>query len=223
MLSSFFDSNADIDPLTKRLVKKINECIAMNFTKRRIRTKEDTTNDNDLFSRMNSLKGKNDNESKAELKEVTDTLSERAEQNFMKLKEELAKLKSKGGLDAKQMWKLKKRLCPQIRDPPTAMLDKEDNLLTSDSAIQNRALEVFTERLDNNEISVDLKDLEDDTNKLCEMRLKVAKENRSDPWTISDLEEALKQLDDNKSRDAEGFANEIFKMQETTFFKQSSN
>ena len=211
MLSSIFDSNDDIDALTKRLVKKINGCIAMNFSKRRMGTKEDTTNNNDLFSRMSSLKGKNDDESKAELKEVTDTLAERGEQNFNKLKEELAKLKSKCGLDAKQLWKLKKRLCPKTRDPPTAMLDKYDNLLTSDSAIQNRALEVFTERLDNNKISPALKDLENDTNELCKMRLKASKKNRSDPWTISDLEEALKQLDNNKSRDAEGFANELFK------------
>ena len=49
MLSSIFDSNDDINTLTNRLVKKINGCIAMNFTKRRIRTKENTTNDNDLF------------------------------------------------------------------------------------------------------------------------------------------------------------------------------
>ena len=107
------------------------------------------------FLRIISLKGKNDNESKAELKEVNDTLAERAKKNFIKLKEDLAKLKSKGGLDAQHMWKLKKRLCPKIRDPPTAMLDREDNLLTSDSAIKNKALEVFTERLDNNEKNAD--------------------------------------------------------------------
>ena len=211
MLSSVFDSNDDIDVLTKRLVKKINGCIAMNFTKRRIGTQENTNSDNDLYARMSNLKGKNDIESKADLKEATDTIAERTEQNYIKLKEELSKLKSKGGLDAKQLWRLKKRLCPKSRDPPTAMLDKHNNLLTSDPAIQERALEVFTDRLDNNDINPNLRDLENDTNELCRMRLKASKLNESDPWTMSDLQEALKQLENNKSRDAEGFANELFK------------
>ena len=60
MLSSIFDSNDDVDTLTKRLVKKINGCIAINFTKIRIGTKKDTTNDNDLYLRMSNLKGKTD-------------------------------------------------------------------------------------------------------------------------------------------------------------------
>ena len=98
------------------------------------------------------------------------------------------------------------------RDPPTAMEDKHKNLLTSDEAIKNRALEVFAERLENNIMKPHLKDLEDDTNVLCEIRLKLVKSNETEPWTLDDLEYALKQLANGKSRDAEGFANEIFKV-----------
>ena len=39
-------------------------------------------------------------------------------------------------------------------DPPTAMLDKQGNFLISDSSITNRALEVYSERLANNEIKL---------------------------------------------------------------------
>ena len=43
------------------------------------------------------------------------------------------------------------------------------------------------------------------------MKLKLAETNSSKPWTISDLERALGDLKNNKSRDPEGLINEIFK------------
>ena len=116
-----------------------------------------------------------------------------------------------GGLNPNQLWKLKKRLCPGSRDPPSAMLDGNDNLLTSNKAIQERAVEVFSKRLEANPIEDTLKDYEDETNKLCEARLKLCKSIKTEQWDEADLKEALKQLDKEKSRDPEGFANEIFK------------
>ena len=63
-----------------------------------------------------------------------------AEENYRKVKEELEKVKTnKGGMNSKQIWSMKKRICPKSKDPPTAMLDSRGNLLTSDEAIQNRA------------------------------------------------------------------------------------
>ena len=49
------------------------------------------------------------------------------------------------------------------------------------------------------------------TNNLCEIRLKAAKTNQSKQWTMEDLEEVLKALEKDKSRDALGHANEIFR------------
>ena len=212
MFSTIFDGSDDIDILTERLVKKINGSIATNFTKRRISFKSEESKDEDLFAQRRKLKGKTDEKSRARMKEVTDSLAQKAEDNFNKLKEELSKIKTKGAIDAKQMWKLRKRMCPKNRDPPTAIIDKHGNLLTSDEAINNRALEVFTERLDNNPIKSHLKDLEKDTNDLCEINLNLAKNNKTEPWTMTDLDDALKDLENGKSRDANGFANEIFKI-----------
>ena len=56
-----------------------------------------------------------------------------------------------------------------------------------------------------------LKWLDDDNNTLCELRLKLSKSNRTEMWTMEDLKEVLKHLDRDKSRDPEGYANEIFK------------
>ena len=56
----------------------------------------------------------------------------------------------------------------------------------------------------------DLKDLEETTNKLCETRLKGCKTKVTDPWEMEDLQYVIKNLKKNKSRDADGFANELF-------------
>ena len=41
-----------------------------------------------------------------------------------------------GGLDPHQIWKLKKRLCPDIIDAQFAMIDNNGNLSTTNSAIK---------------------------------------------------------------------------------------
>ena len=35
--------------------------------------------------------------------------------------------------------------------------------------------------------------------------------NKTEPWTVNDITEAFKNLDNHKSRDAHGLANELFK------------
>ena len=89
MFFTIFDGSNDINILTERLIKKINGSIATNFTKRRIAFKDAETKYDDLYKTMRELKGKTDGKSRAKMKEVTDALAEKAEQNFLKLKEEL--------------------------------------------------------------------------------------------------------------------------------------
>ena len=91
------------------------------------------------------------------------------------------------------------------------MNDASGNLITSDKALKERALQVYAKRLEGNIIEDHLKDHEKDTNLLCELRVKVSKENKTDPWTMDDLVEALKHLKKDKARDPEGWANELFK------------
>ena len=78
-----------------------------------------------------------------------------------------------GKLDANKLWKFRKKMCPNSRDPPTAMMDKHGNILISDDAISNRALEVYSERLSNNKIPSHFAEYEKDVNTLCEIRLKI--------------------------------------------------
>ena len=104
-----------------------------------------------------------------------------------------------------------KKLCPRTIDPPFVMLDSHKNLLTTDKAIEDRALEVYKERLSNNEMKPHLIKAEKTVNKLNEQRLKITKLNRREPWSLADLENAIKDIGRDKARDALGMANELFK------------
>ena len=84
------------------------------------------------------------------------------------------------------------------------MNDKHGNLITSDKALKEAALEAYNDRLKGNKIKTHLEDLEKDTNTLSEIRVKMSKANKTEPWTMCDLKEVLKQLGNNKARDPEG-------------------
>ena len=210
MLSSVFDTKEeDINIMTNRFLKKLNGCIALNFKKIRFKHKEDKLEK--LHERLRSVKNKTDTNSIEEQEDVLNEIVNQSKSNFQKLKEEVEKSKSKeGGMNAKAIWKLKKILCPRSKDPPTAILDSYGNLLTENKAIENRALEVYSKILEGNEMREDLKDLEDTTNELCHARLNLTKSNVTKPWDMEELKDVLKKLVKNKSRDADGYANELF-------------
>ena len=211
ILSGIFNNNDDPESVTKVLIKKINGCIAANFKKRRVNNKFEVQN-KELYDKLRDLKGKKDVKSIEELEKVKEAIVESNEKNAKIVREEISGTKpNEGGLNPNKMWKLKKRLCPRAMDPPSAMLDKEGNLLTSDDAIKERALEVYAERLEANKIYKHFESLEEERNELCKTRLKLAKLNKTKPWSMEDLKIALKHLENEKSRDAEEHANEIFK------------
>jgi hypothetical protein len=210
MLSSVLDSEEDIDTLTKRLLKKINGCIALNFKKVRICKKKEIDKEK-MYNKMRELKKHNDPKSKNELAKVIEDIYNYEVEKYKQVVKELSKTKDTDAFNSHNFWKVKKKLCPRIRDPPSAMMDGHGNLLTSDMAIENRAVEVYSERLEGNQIKPHLVEIENNVNKLCETRLKITENNKSRPWTMEDLTRVLKELDNDKSRDALGQANELFK------------
>ena len=54
-----------------------------------------------------------------------------------KIEEEISGIKcEEGGINSGKLWKLRKKLFPKSRDPPTAMLDEKGNLVTSVDEVQ---------------------------------------------------------------------------------------
>ena len=211
MFSTVFEtSGSEDDVLTKRLMKKIDGAIAKNFRKNRVNHKQDEE-EMKLLDRRRDLKDKLDKESKNELKDINEKLANMAKETFTKLQKEICDAKENGTkMNAQKIWKMKKKLCPRARDPAAAIIDGKGNLLTNDNAIQERAIEVYTDRLKRNEMRDELKDLEETEIKLCKARLEKCKENKTEPWNIENLQKVLKQLKKDKSRDAFGYANELF-------------
>ena len=72
---------------------------------------------------MRELKGKHDPASKEELVRVVEAIAEAAENKYRKVVEELDRMKPEHGkIDAQKFWKMKKKLFPKSRDPPSVML-----------------------------------------------------------------------------------------------------
>ena len=55
------------------------------------------------------------------------------------------------GFNSGSIWKYKKKIFPQARDPPTAMLDSKGVLKTNDVDIKEAAIDAYKDRLRNRE------------------------------------------------------------------------
>ena len=49
---------------------------------------------------------------------------------------------------------------------------------------------MYSKRLEGNNIATHLKELEDDVNTLCEVRVETSKQNKATEWSMKDLKEA---------------------------------
>ena len=206
------NGNGDINSVTKKFIKRLNGCLHECFQKIRV-TNLENKEITKLFKKRRSLRTKLDKESKKELRKTDEKLAELcAEEIFHKINDEIKGLESeKGGLNAGRLWKLKKRLSPRAEDPPTAMMDNEGNLVTTESGIKKLASEHYKKVLENRPMKEELKHVQSDKEELAALRLNIAKTNKSPPWDAEDLETVLKNLKNNKARDPLGNANEIFK------------
>ena len=65
------------------------------------------------------------------------------------------------------MWKLKNKLNKKYPDPPTAMNDEHENLITRKEEIQEQTLKYYQKVLENKTINTDLKDHQRARNELA--------------------------------------------------------
>ena len=212
-LSKIFDDEKDLDEATEIFITKLNGYIKQCFTKIRITDKPNKEVEK-LFMERKQLRNKSDQLSKNKLIIVEEKLANLCSQsNYIKINEEISDFKcEEGGINVGKLWKLKKKLSPICREPPTAMVNKEGKLLTSPKQIEALAIEIFEDRLKNKPINENLynkmKKTKDD---LCNLRFKFTKNNKTPDWTMKELNLVLKQLKNNKSRDPFGYINELFK------------
>ena len=164
-LSKVFDEIDDLDTATEVFMKKTNKVIHKCFKKIGQRKDRDNSNHEKLYMKWRDLKKKNDPKSIVECETLE---AELADKYFDKVTEASAGIDCEdGGNMSSELWKLKKQLCPKIRDPPTAMLDDDDNLITNEDQIKHMAVKAYQERLRNRPIVEGLEHVLDAKEKLA--------------------------------------------------------
>ena len=108
-------------------------------------------------------------------------------------------------------WKIKRKLLPTNMDPPMAKKDNNGNLITAPSTLKKLYLDTYQERLRQREIKEELNDVLCLKTELWMSRLSNIKEVKSQPWSLKNLDDVLKKLKNNKTRDPNGMIHEIFK------------
>ena len=87
---------------------------------------------------------------------------------------------------------------------PAAKRSHDGKLVSEPTELKKLLAKEYRERLRTRPVRPDLKQLENRKTIIFEMKMKLAESKSSTLWTILDLEEALADLKNNKSRDNEG-------------------
>ena len=211
-LSSVFTEEGNIETQTKYFLKRLVYFMSKSFKKIRVNENKKNKDLEELFNLRRILKTKKDDESCEKLVEVETKLANIcADENARTIQEACEGLSCEGGgINAGKLWKLTKQLKGMSQSSPTAMLDEKRNLVTTSKALGNLTVEMFSERLKSHTIKSNLKMHQLQKERLCESRMREAQNNTTPDWTSDNMELALKQLKNNKSRDPLGFANEVF-------------
>ena len=91
------------------------------------------------------------------------------------------------------VWKAQDRLFSNGKESnPIALKDKHGNLVTNPEAIKKLCLEEILERVRHRKIHPNLEELQILKETLCQKRLDLARQIKSEPWTMKKLEDVLK-------------------------------
>ena len=109
------------------------------------------------------------------------------------------------------MWKKHKKLWPKCGNNfPTAKKNHRGKLVSNPGAIKRLLAREYKDRLRRRPVKPDFQDMRKRRQEIIEMKLFLAGRKKSRDWTMGDLEEALKDLKNNKSVDCEEYINECY-------------
>ena len=109
------------------------------------------------------------------------------------------------------MWNLKKHIWPKhVESIPTGKINHQNKLVTGPVEIKTLITKEYKERLRSRPTHPDFKDIEEIKSEAFKIKLEKARQTKSSEWTIQDLEEVLRRVGQNKSRDPDGLNMSIF-------------
>ena len=216
-LTGCFKNDFNFQVQAQKWNKTLNGMFHKSFRKIRVtdnKSKPDKVTDllekrKQLKREMASCQVENEKEDlQKQLDEVDVTLANECEErNRQKVFDNFGDITgSKGNVNNNGIWKVKKKIFPKnITAVPTAKKDVNGMLVTNPDLLKKLYLDTYHHRLRNRPIRPDLKE------DLFQLRLKLSKLRKSKPWTRKNLDNVLKSLKNNKSRDPHGLINELFK------------
>ena len=110
-----------------------------------------------------------------------------------------------------RMWKLIKRVWPKFNSHSTAKKNHKGEVISNPNDLKSLLAKEYKERLRMRPVKTEMKPLMKMKSKIFQMKMKLASINKSPEWSLKDLDKALAKLKNNKSRDFEGYSNDIFK------------
>ena len=214
-------NNLNLEDACNKWYKEVDKVLHQCFTKIRITdVPPKKTCDFEIFQTLNTIKQLKEIHCavnsmqklviQMEIKYTEQKVAELQGNKFRRLIAENNFIRD-GAFSFNDVWKLKKKMYPQLRDAPFAVLDEKENLVTDHLGIINVMKEEFKHRLRNRVINPEYLELQQLKEYLCRLRLEITKSSDYNPWKINDLETAIKKLQDNKCKDPHGHINELYK------------
>ena len=220
-----FENNLPLDVQSAKWKKAFENVLHKCFKKIRIVKKKDKTNaDKILLERVKLKKeikscdvdAKMKEKIEERIKQIEETIGEEVTVENHKVIVDTLKQLGDGynlnGSGRRNLWSLLKKKFPKSSQAvPVAKKDSQGNLVTNHMQLKRLYLKTYTDRMRNRPMKEDLEDLKNIKEDLFKLRLKLARRKKSKPWTLEDLELVLKSLKNDKARDPNGWANELFK------------
>ena len=217
--SDCFDNDLPLNEQVDRWRKVLKSHCQTAFKKVRINGKKrekalDPKISNLVDQRNELAKKQNDPEYDEKLNILENEISKmEAEENREMIMKQFKKFSDNPeAINLQEMWKVLKNIGPKFKSSvPIAKKNHKGELVSHPKEIRKLLGKEYKQRLRNRPMRPDLGDIETRRNKIFKMKLKLAEGHSSPPWKMPDMEKALKGLKNNKSRDHEGYINEIFK------------
>ena len=169
---------------------------------------------NILMEKRRELKRKPvlNEEEEEKLKELEEIIAKKCEEmNKKKIVDNFKELEHQGDINNQGIWKIKNKYFPKIKPSlPTGKRNIKQQIITNPEEIKKLYLETFKFRLRQRPVQPGFENILIEQKELFDLRLELAKSEKTQPWVMKNLEEALKSLKTGKCRDPEGIIREIF-------------
>ena len=210
----------NLDPLQKQCSnwKRVLEAyIGKAFRKIKIKNEEKKLSEAgpmiDKRNKLKSLFEKSPNEeTKSSIEEVEKRISEILTKEGVAKSNMFKQFCNKSRtFPVQAMWKLKKKVWPKKpHSVPVAKYNHKGKLIGSPLDIMAALSKEYTDRLRSRKVRSDFIDQKELDNIVTKIKLSKAWEKKSEPFKMSELNVALKDLNKGKSRDPAGLCSEIF-------------